>query len=498
MKKNSPYSSRFPAVLAAAAVLWSGGCSVLAPTRSVDEAASSAPGKQWQPPVEARPPAPTPKPAPAIPEEYLRPGTTLSLPQVLDIGLRNNPVTRAAWFQAKSAAADLGSKRSEYFPGIEIDGNLTRQKQAALGGRSIFLQTTYGPSASLTWLLLDFGGRAADVEEARRALFAADYEHNASIQNVALLVAQAYYQYLDAKALKAASEASLKAARESLSAAEERHRAGVATIADVLQARTAFSQTELALQTVEGQIQTLRGSLATAMGVSANIPVEAGELPTDLNVDAVGETVDQLIERAEMLRPDLAAARLTALKAESHIRSVRAEGLPSLLATGTLNRTYYYKAPSVPYADTYSGVLLFRIPVFTGWKSTYDVLKAREDAETSWAQLETLTDQVILQVWTSYYALKTASQQVKTARDLYASAQQSEEVALGRYKAGVGSILDLLAAQTAFANARAQEIQARANWFLAMAQLAHDTGRLGEPEAGGAASSATKGITGSP
>jgi len=498
MKKNFPYASSFPAVLTALAVLWSAGCSVFAPSRTADESVSPGPGKPWQPPAEARPPAPTPKPTPGIPAEYLRPGTTLSLHQVLDIGLRNNPVTRTAWFQAKSAAADVGSKRSEYFPAIELDGNLTRQKQAALGGRSIFLQTTYGPAASLTWLLLDFGGRAADVEEARRALYAADYEHNASIQNVALQVAQAYYQYLDAKALKAAADASLKAARESLSAAEERHRAGVATIADVLQARTAFSQTELTLLTVEGQIQTLRGSLATAMGVSANISVEAGELPTDLNVDAVAETVDQLIERAEAQRPDLAAARLTALKAESHVRSVRAQGLPSLFAMGTVNRIYYLNSPVVPYADTYSGAILFRIPLFTGWKNTYDVVKAREDAGTSWAQVETLTDQVILQVWTSYYNLKTASQQVKTARDLYASAQQSEEVAFGRYKAGVGSILDLLAAQTAFANARAQEIQARANWFLAMAQLAHDTGMLREPQDSAAAPFAPKGNTGNP
>jgi len=127
------------------------------------------------------------------------------------------------------------------------------------------------------------------------------------------------------------------------------------------------------------------------------------------------------------------------------------------------------------------------------------VLKAREDAEVARSQVETLTDQVILQVWTSYFNLKTAAQQVKTARDLYASAQQSEEVALGRYKAGVGSILDLLTAQTAFANARAQEVQARASWFLAMAQLAHDTGALPPAQSGETAPpSAAKENIGSP
>ena len=454
------------------------GCAGYPPSRTVDQAASPVPAKSWDPPADAKLPPPTPPPAPVIPEEYLKPGTALSLSQILDVGLRNNPVTRTAWLQARAAAADLGSKYSEYYPTIELDGSIVRQKLALTGGATA-LQTTYGPSASLTWLLLDFGGRSADVEEARRALYAADYEHNAAIQNVALAIAQSYYQYLNAKALKSAAEASLKAAQESLASAQERHRAGVATIADELQAKTVYSQTELALLTVEGQIQTLRGSLATAIGVPANIPVEAGDLPADVDVDVVTETVDKLIERAEAERPDLAAARLTAMKLESHVRSVQAEGLPSLFATGTAGRLYYFN-PAV-HPDTYSGGVVLRIPLFTGWKNTYDVLKAREDAKAQWAQVETLTDQVILQVWTSYYNLKTSSQQVRTARDLYASAQQSEEVALGRYRAGVGSILDLLAAQTAFANARALEIQARSNWFLSLAQLAHDTGMLRDP-----------------
>src|SRR5262249_34059277 len=243
--------------------------------------------------------------------------------------------------------------------------------------------------------------------------------------------------------------------------------------------RTVYSQTELALQSVEGQIQTLRGSLATAIGVPANIPVEAGGRPPAGDGDVGTAPGDKVIEQAEAQRPEPGAAPPTATERESHIKSVQQEGLPSLFALGTAGRLYYFN-PAV-HPDTYSAGVVLRIPLFTGWQNTYDVLKAREDARVQWAQVETLTDQVILQVWTSYYNLKTASQQVRTARDLYASAQQSEEVALGRYRAGVGSILDLLAAQTAFANARAQEIQARSNWFLSLAQLARDTGMLRDP-----------------
>jgi outer membrane protein len=150
-----------------------GGCA----SRDVDSRVARSPATPWQPPPEGRMPVPPPTPPPAIPAAYLQPGATVSLEQVLDVALRNNPVTRTYWYQARAAAANLGAKRSEYFPDLELDANLTRAKQTSVGGRFITLQTTYGPSLSLSWLLFDLGGRAADVEEARNALFAADWTH---------------------------------------------------------------------------------------------------------------------------------------------------------------------------------------------------------------------------------------------------------------------------------------------------------------------------------
>ncbi len=425
------------------------------------------------------PPAPADQLALAVPAEYLKPGATLSLAQLVDVALRSNPSTREAWSYARAAAAEVGAKRSLYFPVIEVDAQIQRQKQSAVGGRFTFLQTTYGPSVAASWLLFNFGGREADVEEATRALYAADWTHNAAIQDVVLTVAQAYYGYLNSKALVIARQANLDEARRSLDAAEERHRAGVATIADVLQAKTSASQIQLQLQDTQGQLQIIRGALATAVGVPANIPVEVGQLPEELPLDMVKKSVDELISLAVAERPDLAASRFTALAAQSKIRAVAAEGLPRLSASATGNRTFY-STPNVadPFSTNYSGAILLRIPVFTGFDVAYRTQKAKEEAEAAKASAERLEDRVILDVWTSYYAVQTATQRIATTRDLLASALQSADVAAGRYKAGVGSIIDLLTAQSALANARAEEVQARSLWFLAMAQLAHATGAL--------------------
>jgi outer membrane protein len=42
----------------------------------------------------------------------------------------------------------------------------------------------------------------------------------------------------------------------------------------------------------------------------------------------------------------------------------------------------------------------------------------------------------------------------------------------------VGSVLDLLSAQSALAGARAQQVLARLEWYTSLAQLAHDSGVL--------------------
>jgi len=81
-------------------------------------------------------------------------------------------------------------------------------------------------------------------------------------------------------------------------------------------------------------------------------------------------------------------------------------------------------------------------------------------------------------VWTNYQDLVTATQSIRTAADLLTSAEQSERVALGRYKAGVGTILDVLNAQSALASARVQRIQAALDWFVSRGALAKAMGTL--------------------
>lgn len=452
------------------------GC-VGTPSVSGTAGTAPAPNTPWTPPpptrrdtARARPPAAV------LPSDIAERVRQLTLGDIVDLALRNNPSTRIAWQNARAAAAAYGSQRGAYYPTIDGQVGATRIKTLATQGRTAVEQTTYGPSLSLSWLLFDFGGRSGAIEGARQALIASDFTHNATIQQVVLQVEGAYFDYVASRALLEAQRQTVDEARANLAAAQERRRVGVATVADELQARTALSQALLALETTEGTLQTTRGALAVAIGVPANTPYDVQPPDTTLAVAGIADSVGTLIDRAVRDRPDLAAAVADSAQASAHVREMRGARLPSLSLDGTGTRTYLRSLPNG--GNSYTLTLGLRIPLFAGFSRAYDQVQAEAQARAAAARLDATRQQVIFEVFSSYYALQTATRRVRTADDLLASARQSHEVALARYKAGVGTVLDLLAAQSALADARAQQVQARWIWRTALAQLAHDAGIL--------------------
>jgi outer membrane protein len=442
-------------------------------------AAPPSPNVPWKIPAGAIKPEPlvTEATALAVPPDLEQRIKQLSLADVVDLALRNNPATRASWAQARAAADLLGSARGQYYPTVDADATLSRLKSPATSTRSGGQRTEYGPTISLNYLLLDFGGRSGSVERARQTLFAASLSHNATLQNTVLQAESAYFTYMATVALLGAERSAIAEAQANLTAAQQRFKVGLATIADVLQAKTALSQEQLNLETIEGNLQAARGGLAAALGLPANLPFDLAPLPSAIPVGAISQSVDSVINAALRNRPDLAAARAQAAAAAAQIRVARSAELPSLTLGSNAARTY--SQPPTFAGPSYGITLGLQIPIFNGFSRQYEVAAARAQAEAISALADQTRQQVVTQVFVSYYALQTAEHRVATSDDLLASAQQSVQVAAGRYREGVGSIIDLLTAQTALANARAQQVQSRWQWYSSLAQLARDAGVLG-------------------
>ena len=450
------------------------GCSRALPSIAGSPSAPVARAEPWRAPAGVVPAEPPASATLAVARDSVRPTTPLALAQVVDLALRNNPQTQLSWAQARAGAAQFGTAQAAYFPTADASSNISRSRTTSqLGGIE---RTTISPQANISYLLFDFGGRGGNIAAARAAAVALDLTHNQTLQNVALQVEAAYFSHQAQRALLQAARQTVAVADTSLASARQRNQAGVATIADVLQAETVLAQATLDLETAQGNVQTTRGSLAVAMGVPANAPFELATTPDSVIIQPPSASVDTLIDRALALRPDLAAVRTQIQQAQAQINVTRSAALPSLALNGNVGKVF-------SNLNTFSGLnytvtLGVQLPIFNlGRQSAITAAEAQVDAAVARAQL--LRIQIGQQVYTAYYALQTATQRAKTTDALLASATRSETVALARYRAGVGTIVDLITAQSALANARALQAQSRWTWATALAQLSHDVGMLG-------------------
>jgi outer membrane protein TolC len=418
----------------------------------------------------------------------------LTLPDVIDLGLLNNPQTRQSYANARAAGATIGAAYGRYLPQVTVGvtgervGTTSAGIGTSTGGGTIGGGTTtkgnggsthelVQPTASASWLLFDFG-RSSAIEYAKEDAYATSFTHNATIQAVVLAIEQAYFNYNSAKATRDGDVETVREDSVNLAAAKDRHDAGVATISDVLVAQSTLSAEELTLETDEGTVHTTRGALAVAVGFPANLPYDIAPEPPNVPISGIAESVDSLVKVAVNARPDLQSFRAQARQAHANIGVIKGDGLPSLTLGSSASHTHYVDASGTD-GSVYTGQIGVSFPIFQGFQNAYNVLQAKELAKASDANAEYQRDQVVYQVFTSYYNLRTATARVKSSNDLLASSQTSYDVAIGQYRQGVGSILTVLTAQAALASARSQQAQARWTWYFDLAQLSHDIGGIG-------------------
>ena len=421
----------------------------------------------------------SPLPAPCTPEP--KPATALSLADVVERALCNNPQTQEVWANARLQAAQLGVAESARLPSLSVNGTVSRNwpddSTKSPDGIAATDYTQRSANVALTYLLYDFGGRAANVENARQILSAANASQDAVIQSVFLAAVQAYYQYLATEAALTAAREAERFAQESLKVATARYHVGAATPADKLQAQTAYSQAVLNRIRVEGDSKIAQGALANSMGMDANQPLILMPPITRAPDTQFDSDIGKLIEVARRQRPDLVAAEAQVNAAHASVDAAKASGLPSISLAGI--RNYTDRDTNITSISNNSALgITVSIPLFTGFNTSYRIRAAQEQVAARLAQREQVRQQIALDVWKAYQNLTTESQAARSSTDLVASATESYRVAAGRYKAGVGTILDLLTAQSALASAQQQNVQALYNWYVAKATLAQAMGQL--------------------
>jgi outer membrane protein len=446
---------------------------------------------QKSPPSPDRPWVASPNALPAAPGQFAPaftpdPEKVYTLAELVDIAERNNPETRVAWENARARAANLGIARASLYPTIAALAVAESARTNLFFSPNYYRQTsgTFSPAISLDYIVFDFGRRQLDISIAKSNLLTANFLFNDTHRQIVFQVMQAYYRLLDTKGLQDAADANLKNAQTVQDASEARLQNGLATLPDVLEARSASAQADYDLQAAIGAVEIAHGDLATALGVSPTLPFQVESIQDLPLAQDLTDTVESSIDRALAERPDLMEQVAQLRAAKSEVKAAKTAYLPTLSLNGDagLAKTYAQQNqnPGVYSANQefWSARLSLTWSVFDGFAREQRLARARDEQKQATAQVNAVRDQVENQVWAAYSTARTALRQQKAAAALLAAANESYNAALQSYNYGVRSQIDVVSAQRALAAARTADVTARTQLLTGIAALAFQTGDL--------------------
>jgi len=443
--------------------------------------APASPDRPWHAPVEERIEADA-KNVPAS-RFAVDPAKTYSLPDLIDLAETHNPDTRIAWQRARSQAAALGVARSELYPTLAAAALSQVDRPEAFLVNRFYRQTVgdFQVVLDLNYTIFDFGARSGRIDAASARTLAANFAFNDTHRKIIYAVEEAYYQLLAALGQEEAARASLRNAQTVQQAAEARLNGGLASLPDVLEAKSAAAQAEYELQAVLGNEQIARGNLATALGASPATAIRAQPLAEISIPEAIADTVERVIDRALAHRPDLLEHVAQVRAANATVKEARAAFYPSLtFSGGPIAQSLYGLQQTFPWGHTagMAGGLSLNLnwAVFDGGARRNKLAQAKAEVQANEAQVNSARDQIADEVWAAYSNLNTAFRQRQAAVALLESANQSYSAALESYNYGVRNLLDVTAAQRTLALAQSADVLARTQVLASLADLAFTTG----------------------
>ncbi len=416
---------------------------------------------------------------------------TYELAELIDLAQRTNPDTRISWERAREAALAGGMAEAAYAPMLSAKAAAGVQhvssplpKTLSPEGFMVADAQAFVPSLTLRWLIFDFGGKRATLDAAQETLAAANFGFNATHQKIVFEVTRAYYSLAAVQGRREVARASLSLAETLQDAAESRRGRGLATLPEVLQARERTAHAAYEFQEAIAAETDAKMALLEAMGVRPTATLRVAGLAARALPASIEDTAEKLVGRALAQRPDLLARVALVRAREAELRKAQSEFYPKIVVAGDLGqnigrvRTQGIPGWSSVNEPQYGAAIAIEVPLFDGGQRRDRVGTARAQQRIAEEELERARDQTVRQVVKAYEDLKVALRQREAAVALLAAAQESHDAAIGSYRNGVASFVDVTNAQTALTRARTVDTETRSSLFTAAAALAFGTGDL--------------------
>ncbi|MFO7914543.1 MAG: TolC family protein [Candidatus Krumholzibacteriales bacterium] len=393
----------------------------------------------------------------------------------IEIALKNNPQILASGLTVEESRARIGEVKAGYYPTLSLSASGSQSTwENGTGGTGKTSMDNWSGGLSARYPIFQ-GFKTVARENAAKANFQANGAwHKTNQQDLVVRVTEAYYRLLQLERLVQVAEQSVQRAQKHLDFSNALFNTGLASRSDILKAKVAQSDAQLAMIRTRNAHLAARGQLNLQMGRAVQLPLkivddlETAASPADSSFGFNENRFEKYLQRAFKNRSELERINQQIRAQQANIRFARGDYFPTFSVEGSYS--YAGETTSDLNASSYIGLSL-SVPLFSGFSRPARVKQENLALRNLEQQQESLCHEIGAEVWNAYLQVKEAAERVSNSRIFYENALESRNIAEGEYREGVGSMLDVIDAQTAFVTAEQTLIEALADYKIALAVL---------------------------
>lgn len=390
---------------------------------------------------------------------------TLSVERCVEIALANHPSLTQARYSVESQAASVGVAAAGSRPQVSLSPGYSFSRNEGVGQAG-----SYNTDISLRQELYDSGRRGLQVSGAKTELAARIMDERDTVDSVVTAVQNAYYSLNRATREFTIARDRVANYERRAEWAKEFYRVGTKPKIEVTKAETDLAGARLDLVSAQGALDKAIAALAYAMG----IPVQSPEHVIDeLAFARYDAEPGEVLNAAMANRADIKAQDLRVEGARASLELAQKGLAPTV--TGTAG--YGFAGETDPLDDRSWRVGVgIDIPLFDGGSVREGIRKSAAELEIASARRESLRQDVVLEVRNAMAALAEAEEAVQAAYEVEKQARETLDLALGRYKAGVGEALEISDAVETYARASQSVVTALYNHKASILDLKRTMG----------------------
>ncbi len=388
------------------------------------------------------------------------------LSELVERALAGNPSLKIAQARLARAQAAVGSVQSADGPQVNGALDVTRQRFSEnsiypppLGGS---IRTLGTAQINASWELDFFGRNRSAIEAAVGAERAAQADVQAARVLLASNVARSYVQLARFVEQREVAARSLKQRDDILALIKQRVQGGLDTNVELRQGEGALPETRQQIEQLDEQIALTRHALAALTAQPPNAldaltpplqAVQAVPLPAAVPADLLGR------------RADISAARWRVEAASSDAKSAKAQFYPNINLTAfiglsSIGLDQLVKSGSVQYG---AGPAL-RLPIFDSGRLRANLRGKTADVDAAVESYNAAVIDAVHDVADQISSIQSIARQQAEQERAQGAAESAYDLATQRYKAGLGTYLTVLNAESSVLTQRrlAADLKARA------------------------------------